>query len=105
MKHKPITEPEFIGCLNCQTKETPILDPNRQLFVYGWLTLKIDDKCIELDGDAGMTVVDIMAGYENEIKNADCAILDRYGPLHGEKWEYNKTNGQWCLIEQNQGFA
>lgn len=101
MKRKPI-KPKIGGCGNCGNNyEVLPLDYD----FYGGIninTLRIDDKCIEIDD---MTLKEVFDKYKREFCLAECVEISIMTPLHDETYELSKIYNKFLLVEQGIGYA
>jgi len=105
VKYKPITNPEFAGCLNCSSTPHTTLDKTKTILVYGWIVLKIQGKRDKVFYDYIESPNKLFKKYKGLILRSECTLLEVSGMLHGEVYEFNKEDSQWYLVEQNQGLA
>lgn len=106
MKNEILTNPKLIGCATCGGAPAVKLPKDALCCVgFGLVTLEIDDETAWCGDDETVSVAFLEDRYCKALQASECATLDFSGPLHSERYEYNKANGEWYLIEQGQGFA
>jgi hypothetical protein len=118
MKFKPIEKPTLAGCANCSPIPTITLDKTEKYAIdfYGGLTAMTvyfgdnefghsffkpckDDEINEI------SLEEIEQQFKHIISVADAIVIEFESALHGEKYELNKEDGNWYLVEQTQGWA
>lgn len=106
MKHTPIENPRFTGCLTCGRVPPKIWPERRKIVIYGMVTLDIDGKQKHTYLDSEVTTLyQLRKKHQAAIDKAECVTVDINTPLHGEIYELNKDDGKWYLVRQHQGFA
>lgn len=102
MKRKPI-KAECMGCGSYSVNYSKI--PQDYIFNGGgvqFYTVKINDRCIELDG---ISLEDVFEKYKKDFKNAELVEIQFMTSLHYETYELCKESNQFLLVEQRQGYA
>jgi hypothetical protein len=102
-KLKPLEKVSPNPCLHCP-------DPPTELNLQGYLAVGFGDAHLERDGHRVLEEND----REDWIMLQECEDIAAkdpdhdwrivlFGPLHGEA--YQRQDGKWLCVEQNQGFA
>ena len=112
MKFKPIENPTLVGCLTCGSVPKTILDKDQVFsthFFDGASTLIVYFGNCRLahyfTDEIDCTIRDIEKKYAKVINKADAVLIRFESALHSEKYELNKEDNNWYLIEQGSGWA
>lgn len=107
-KKEPAVEGKHGGCLNCGPR--PSFFPlNSAIAVgFGYAGLECDGEPVWVEPSIDYDEEDLMTGAQAEAMAAadpdhDWRIV-LHGPLSGRTYQRH-ADGEWALIEQNQGFA
>lgn len=99
--YKPAVDHANVGCLNCGAPPI-IMPPDRRLSVgFGQVAVFKDDECLWSGDDWEVSALPYTTAADKHPEHDWRIQFD--GPLHGETYQHQ--NGQWVMIETNQGFA
>lgn len=112
MKFQPIEKPHLAGCLNCSPVPEKTLDKDERLYpeVMDGITIYLGERnfydCFnEEEEKNGFTLNELESKNKDIIEKSDAIVIEFQSGLHSEKYELNKEDGNWYLVEQGQGWA